>query len=63
MARTYNCETIAGLIQSAIDNGYQVCQFVPESLGYGGVALIAPPCEEDGYYWPNVIIQEVYINE
>lgn len=58
MRRLYSCHAIQNLIESALSGGYELKQFRPESLGYGGVALIAP---HEG--WDNAIIEERYLNE
>ena len=58
MKGLYSCSAIAGLIENATGQGYELVQFRPESLGYGGFVLIAPRPD-----WENVVVEEVYLNE
>lgn len=58
MKGLYSCSAIAGLIENAEQQGYELVQFKPESLGYGGFVLMAPRPD-----WENVVVEEVYLNE
>ena len=58
MKGLYTCSAIAGLTANATGQGYELVQFRPESLGYGGFVLMAPRPD-----WQNVVVEEVYLNE
>ena len=58
MRRLYSTTAVQKLMVQALEYNYDIRQFMPESLGVGGIALIAP---QEG--WDNVIIEEKYLNE
>ena len=58
MKGLYTCSAIAGLIENATGQGYELVQFKQESLGYGSFVLMAPRPD-----WENVVVEEVYLNE
>lgn len=58
MARLYSCMTVENLLQSAVDNDYEIIEINEGSLGYGHMLLLS---HRDG--WCNVEITEKYLNE
>lgn len=63
MSGLYGCDAIAKLIADTADIGYECVEIEEGTLGYGYLVLIAPECPQEGYYYKNFIIQEVYLNE
>jgi len=58
-----SCSAVRNLIDEATARGWEYAPISEGTLGYGKFVLIAPECSIPGRCYPNIVVEEIYINE